>query len=294
MDDKLRILSIGAHPADIFDQSGGTMLHHTKRGDWVGCVVLTHGARIHDKIISDEMFHKEEVPGQEQLNQMIIERSDVKAEEARAACQLLGVNDVYFLGADDAVLLPERPVVQKLSRLIRELKPDVIITHFPDEGGGIWNQHAAAGRIVMLAMGLAVSVDPGDQHPPHKVALVFYWGCGAASLPRNVWEARGGYYNDVFIDITDVVETKLAALDMLVSQGYGGSYARKRIETSDGAFGNAAHVSYAEGFISLNAETHFCLPVSSYALEKARKSDHEVIKGLSYKIDTEGGSICKE
>ena len=44
----LRILSIGAHPADIFDQSGGAMAHHAARGDYVACVVLTHGARIHD------------------------------------------------------------------------------------------------------------------------------------------------------------------------------------------------------------------------------------------------------
>ena len=44
----LRLLSIGAHPADIFDQSGGTMAHHADRDDYVGCAVLTHGARVHD------------------------------------------------------------------------------------------------------------------------------------------------------------------------------------------------------------------------------------------------------
>ncbi|MEZ4734419.1 MAG: hypothetical protein R3E79_45590 [Caldilineaceae bacterium] len=59
----LRILSIGAHPADIFDQSGGTMAHHVKRGDDVGCVVLTHGARVHDAVISDAMFHRTRCPG---------------------------------------------------------------------------------------------------------------------------------------------------------------------------------------------------------------------------------------
>ena len=32
MTEPLRIVSIGAHPADIFDQSGGTMAHHTSRG----------------------------------------------------------------------------------------------------------------------------------------------------------------------------------------------------------------------------------------------------------------------
>ena len=285
MSDRLRILSIGAHPADIFDQSGGAMAHHTARGDWVGCVVLTHGARVHDKVISDEMFHADEVPDGDTLKQMMAERSDVKAEEVRSACRALGVEDVYFLGADDAVLLPERPIVRQLARLLRELKPDVLLTHFPDEGGGTWNPHAVAGRIVMLAMGLAGSVDPGDRRPPHHVAQVFYWGCGAASLPRNVWDARGGYYNDVFIDITDVVDKKLAALDALVSQGYGGAYARKRIETSDGAFGSAGGVAYAEGFISLNAETHYNFPVSSYALERARRSDHENIEKVSYKYE---------
>ncbi|MBI2501895.1 MAG: PIG-L family deacetylase [Candidatus Latescibacteria bacterium] len=44
MSTPLRLLSIGAHPADVFDQSGGTMAHHASRGDYVGCVVLTHGA----------------------------------------------------------------------------------------------------------------------------------------------------------------------------------------------------------------------------------------------------------
>ena len=46
MSEPLRIVSIGAHPADVFDQSGGTKAHHTARGDYVACISLTHGARI--------------------------------------------------------------------------------------------------------------------------------------------------------------------------------------------------------------------------------------------------------
>ena len=91
MSEKLRLLSIGAHPADIFDQSGGTMAHHVARGDWVGCVVLTHGARVHDKVLSDEMFHSDEVPEGEALESLMQERADVKADEVRRACGILGV-----------------------------------------------------------------------------------------------------------------------------------------------------------------------------------------------------------
>ena len=282
----LRILSIGAHPADIFDQSGGAMAHHVQRGDIVGCVVLTHGARVHDAVISDGMFHRTDVPEAAELQALMNERADLKAEETRRACALLGVEDVTFFGADDAVLLVTEALVRRLASLLREKRPDIVLTHFPREGDGIVNPHAIAGQIVLGAIALAGSVDPGDRNPPHKVAQVFFFGTGAAALPRNVWSAGGGYYNDIFIDIGDVIEQKLAALDCMVSQGYGGAYARKRIETSDGAFGNAGGVAYAEGFIAMNAETHYHLPVTDYALNAARASDHELIVQRSYKITT--------
>lgn len=193
----LRILSIGAHPADIFDQSGGVMAHHVRRGDWVGCVVLTHGARVHDAVISDAMFHRQEIPAADELQTLLGQRSDVKAEETRRACATLGVEDVTFFGTDDAVLLVSEDLVRRLARLLREKRPDIVLTHFPREGDGILNPHAVAGQIVLGAIQLAASVDPGDRNPPHKVAQLFFFGTGAAPLPRNVWSAAGGYYNDV-------------------------------------------------------------------------------------------------
>ena len=284
MAEPLRILSIGAHPADIFDQSGGTMAHHAARGDWVGCVVLTHGARVHDKVISDSMHKRESVPEASVLNEMIEERSDVKAQEVRRACRLLGVEDLYFFGADDAVLLVTEELVRRLARLLRELRPSVILTHYPKEGDGVAQPHAIAGQIVMHAMHFAASVDPGDRNKPTKAAQVFFFGTGAAAVPSDVWSSRIGVYNDVLIEITDVVDKKLAALDCLVSQGYGGAYARKRIETSDGAFGVGGRVAYAEGFIKMNAEVHTYLPVTRYALRLARESDHEMMKRHSYRV----------
>ena len=287
MTQPLRIVSIGAHPADIFDQSGGTMAHHTSRGDYVACVVLTHGARVHDAVITDAMFHREEVPDETELMKLMEDRSDVKAEEVRAACNILGVEDIYFFGADDAVLLVTEDMVKRLARLLREMRPDVVLTHFPKENDALTNSHAITGQIVMHAVSLAANVDPGDRRPPHRAASVFFFGTGAAAVPANVWRSEGGFYNDVFIDITDVADKKLAALDCLVSQGYGGAYARKRIETSDGAFGVAGGCAYAEGFISLKAETHYYLPVTEHALKTARLSDHELIKERSHRISVD-------
>lgn len=280
----LHIMSIGAHPADVFDQSGGTMAHHTARGDRVSCVILTHGARVHDVVISESMHHREEVPEAEELSSLMVERSDVKAQEVRDACKILGVEELYFFGLDDAVLLVTEETVRRLARVLRELRPDIIVTHFPKERDTLTNPHAVAGQIVMHAMQLAAGVDPGDRHPPHRVAQVFFFGSGAASSRASVWGSEGGFYNDVFIETTDVIEKKLAALDCLKSQGYGGKYARKRIEASDGAFGSLVRCAYAEAFISLKAEIHHTLPVTDVMLELAAASDHEQMARYAYRL----------
>jgi LmbE family N-acetylglucosaminyl deacetylase len=282
----LRIVSIGAHPADTFDQSGGTMAHHAARGDLVTAVCLTHGARVHDKVISDEMAHRDEVPEAGELNELIVERSDVKAAEVRRACEILGVQDVRFLGVDDSILLVDRDIVRQVARLLRELRPDILLTHYPYEGAAVGNAHATAGQIVMHALSAAAGVDPGDRHPPVRIGQVFFFGQGAASVRNGLWDARGGYTNDVFIDITDVIDRKFAAMECLVSQGYAGAYNRKRTENGDGAFGGGA-VAYGEGYIRMNSEVHYFLPLSAYARKRSKASDHEIMAGYSWRLQSE-------
>lgn len=281
----LRILSIGAHPADVFDQCGGTLAHHVERGDWVGCCVLTHGARVHDEVISDDMFHQSEVPEADKLEPMMAERADVKAEEVRRACAILGVENVYFFGVDDEVLLLERAIIIQMAKFLREIRPDVILTHWPMEDGGL-NAHAVTGQLVRHAVWAACTVHPGDRTPPHRTAALFYFGEGGGNIPGSVWDAHRSFYNDIIIDTTDVIKKKLACLDMLVSQGYGGAYARKRLETSDGAFGRSGDVAYGEAFISDKTQTWRYLPISDHTLNIGKMSDHELMNLYSYRVDT--------
>lgn len=284
MDSKIRLLSIGAHPADVFDQSGGTMAHHANRGDYIACAVITHGARVHDAVVSEEMSHRSKVPESEELSSIMKTRSAVKEEEVRAAGKILGFEDIHFLGTDDAVLLVTDTVVRKLARVIRKVRPDIILTHFPKDQGGFTAPHAIAGQIAVLAMQSADTVDLDDRNPPHSVAQCFFFGGGAAGVRSGVWGSEGGFTNDIFVDITDVVDKKLAALDTLESQGYNGDYARKRIEVSDGAFGVTAGTAYAEGFISLKSQTHYHLPLTSYTRDQAEASDHERMAKYSYRL----------
>ena len=283
MREPLRLVSIGAHPADVFDQSGGTLAHHAARGDYVACISLTHGARIHDAVISDSMYHRKEVPEATALEQMIGDRSDVKSQEIRAACKILGVEDVYFMGVDDGILLVERDTIRRLASLLRQLRPDIVLTHYPLEGDGQVRSHAVAGQIALHALQYAASVDPGDRRPPHRAAQVFFFGQGAAAVRAGLWDARGGYTNDVFVDITDVIDRKFAAMECLASQGYAGAYNRKRTENNDGAF-TGGTVAYGEGFIRMNAEVHYYLPLTAYARRQSMDSDHEIMRRYSWRL----------
>jgi LmbE family N-acetylglucosaminyl deacetylase len=278
----LRIVSVGAHPADTFDQSGGTMAHHAARGDWVAAVGLTAGARIHDKKVSDEMFHRDEVPEAGELTDLIGVRGDVKAEEVRRACRILGFDNVYFLNVEAAVLVLDPDVIRRLARLFRELRPNIILTHFPFEHGGL-GDHAVTGQMVVRAIDYAASVDPGDRHPPVRVEQVFFFGQGGASVRNGLWDAAGGYTNDVFIDTTDVIDKKFEAMECLVSQGYAGAYNRKRTENGDGAFGGGT-AAYGEGYIRMNAEVHYLLPITSYARRRTNDSDHEIMGRYSWRL----------
>ena len=278
----MRIISIGAHPADTFDQSGGTMAHHAANGDFVAAVSVTHGARIHDKKVSDEMFHRDEVPDATELTELIGERSDVKADEVRRACQILGFETVRFMGVDGSVLVVDPAIIRQMASLIRELRPDVILTHFPFEHGGL-GDHAVTGQMVVRAVDYAAGVDPGDRHPPQRVEQLFFFGQGGAHVRNGLWDAAGGYTNDVFVDITDVIDKKFAAMECLVSQGYAGAYNRKRTENGDGAFGGGS-VAYGEGYIRMNSEVHYLLPLTPYARRRGQDSDHEIMGRYSWRL----------
>jgi hypothetical protein len=65
--------------------------------------------------------------------------------------------------------------------------------------------------------------------------------------------------------------------------GYAGAYNRKRTETSDGAFSGGA-VAYGEGFIRMNAEVHYHLPLTAYARQRGRESDHEIMARYSWRL----------
>ena len=221
MPPRLRLLCIGGHPADTFDGCGGTLAHHVQDGDEVTVVALTAGTRIHDVVISDAMRARDRIPDAAELQALMAERAQVKEDEVRRACAFLGITDVRFFGYDDAVLTLREELILRMAALIREVRPDVIITHHPNELGEYGNHHAMTAQLVLNGIGAAHGVGMGDPNPPHRVAQVFFT-THALVMPSNVMSGPLHWYPDLIVDITDVVEDKVRALDAMRSQQYGG------------------------------------------------------------------------
>src|SRR5262249_2451008 len=149
--------------------------------------------------------------------ELMKERARVKENEVIRACGYLGITDVRFFGYDDAVLTVRDDLIVRMASLIREVRPDVVVTHDPNELAGFGVHHAATSQLVLAAISVAAGVGVGDPNQPHNVAQIFFT-VTALQYPLNVLASRSGWYPDLVVDITDMVEAKVRALDALRSQ----------------------------------------------------------------------------
>ncbi len=193
----LRVAVIVAHPDDAEFSCAGTVARWASEGREVVYVLLTSG----DKGSADPAVTPE----------MLVATREA---EQRAACAVLGVKDIVFLRRSDATLVPDLELRRDIARIIRQLRPDVVICQDPTVqfvGTGYLNHpdHRAAGQATLDAIYPAARdrmTFPellAEGLEPHKVREVYVTGTQEA----NIW-----------IDITDHYDTKVASLRAHASQ----------------------------------------------------------------------------
>lgn len=81
----------------------------------------------------------------------------VREQELRAACGALGVQDLHLLGYRDKELnqAPAAEVAARLADLVRQYRPQVVITFDPGGGGSHHPDHIAISRCTDLALAAA-------------------------------------------------------------------------------------------------------------------------------------------
>jgi LmbE family N-acetylglucosaminyl deacetylase len=161
---KLTLMTVFAHPDDEAFGSGGTLTRYAAEGVDVHLVTATRGEAGESRI-----------PEANRANMPF-----VRERELRCACETFGINPPHFMDYLDGQLpiVHQGQAVAKLTRIIREIKPQVILTFGPDGGYGHYD-HIVVHRWATIAVGLAA--DPAwfadqldDTHPLHQVNKLYF------------------------------------------------------------------------------------------------------------------------
>ena len=179
-----RLLGAFAHPDDEGIVSGA-LLQYSTSGVETGLVCATRG-EVGE--IADPALATPENLGQ------------VREGEMRAAAEVLGVHNLWFLDYRDSGMAgtPENAdprafaqasaaeVVGKLVKIIREFRPQVIVT-FDESGAYGHPDHIAIYRYTTSAFHAAAdAVQYPDLGPAHSVSKLYY-----SSFPRSALQAIG-------------------------------------------------------------------------------------------------------
>jgi LmbE family N-acetylglucosaminyl deacetylase len=181
-----RILAIGAHPDDIEISCAGTLAKYANQGVHVSMAVATDGSAGHMIIPPREL-------------------AEIRHQEAENSARVIGA-DFYWLGFVDEMLGIDIDTRMRFVELIRKAKPDVILTHSPED---YHPDHRALSRVIFDASfmsGLKNVETESDYHP--GVQPLYYFD-NISGL---------NFHPTEFVDITDTFEVKQQMLACHQSQ----------------------------------------------------------------------------
>ena len=186
----LRVLVIGAHPDDCEAKTGGTTALWRRAGAWVKYISMTDGSR----------GHHEHGPG---------EMAAIRRREAAAAARALDI-EYDVLEHADGHLEPTLANRLDLIGRIRAARPDLVITHRPDD------YHPDHRYTSVLVQDSAFMVTVPNVRPdvPHLRRNPMF------AYMEDSFTRPAPFRADVVVGIDDVMDIKLEALAAHESQFY--------------------------------------------------------------------------
>ena len=185
-----RFLAIAAHPDDLDFGCAGTTATLVAAGNEVVYCIVTDGQAGGDD------------PGVTRADMATLRRA-----EQTAAAAVVGVTEIHWLGFPDGAVEANLRLRREISRVIRIVKPDVVITQSPirnlDRIYSAHPDHLASGEATMCAV-----------YPDARNMFAFPELLDAGFEPHSVPEVwiMGGPNADHYVDTTEVIDTKIAAL----------------------------------------------------------------------------------
>ncbi len=185
---KRTYLFIGAHPDDADIRFGGTTILLKNLGHDIIFVSLTDGSAGHQTMGREELAKR-------------------RYQETQEVAKFLGIR-YLVMDTRDTELTPDLSTRFKLIKLIREIQPDVIISHRPND---YHPDHRAAGQLVsdcsfLLTVPLCCPTVPRLEKAPY----IFY--C------HDDFTKPNSFTPDILTDTTSVIDKKMESLSFHVSQ----------------------------------------------------------------------------
>jgi LmbE family N-acetylglucosaminyl deacetylase len=189
-----RVLSIHAHPDDQEHTVSGTLAKWARAGSVVVTVCITSGGAGSNEFTPADVTREA--------------LAVLREEEQRNACRVQGIQDVVFLRYEDGMLESTIALRRELTRVIRRHRPDAVVCGDPTMrfyGNGYINHpdHRAASDAALAAV-----------FPSAETRLIFPELLAEGLEPHQVQSVfiYGAQHADTFIDISDTLTVKLAAL----------------------------------------------------------------------------------
>ena len=182
----MMVLGIGAHPDDLEIICGGTLAKYVKLGHRVVMAYLLNGDKGGYYVSSKKL-------------------AEIRRREAAQAASIIGAESIG-LNIPDGQLFSDLKTRKLVMDLIRSVKPDLIITHAPND---YFSDHTTASEVVCGASFLAAAPLFRTKHPAHNLIPPIYFMdnvCGVNFLPT------------FYVDISDTFEIKKKMLSCHKSQ----------------------------------------------------------------------------
>lgn len=191
-DGKLRIIAFGAHPDDCELKAAGVGAKWAAKGHHVKFVSVTNG----------DVGHWKQAGGPLALRRMA---------EVKKCAKILGIT-AEVLDIHDGELLPTLENRRTITRLIREWKADVVMSHRQND---YHPDHRNVGVLVQDAAYMVTVPYFCPDTPYLKKNPVFLYYEDRFLKPNR-------FSADIVVAIDDVIDKKLAAVEALESQFYEG------------------------------------------------------------------------
>lgn len=191
-----RVLVVTAHPDDVDFGMAGTVATWTSAGvEVVYCVVTDGDAGGFDRGVS-------------RADMAVLRR-----QEQRQAAKVLGVEQVEFLGYGDGRLVPSIELRRDISRIIRQVRPHRLVCQSPER---MWDRIGASHPDHLAAGEAAVCAVYPDARNPFAHPELLAEGLEPHTVPE-MW-LMAARQPDRYVDVTNAVDKKLAALHCHASQ----------------------------------------------------------------------------